>query len=349
MKKLLALLGVITLASTLAACNIDNTDTTEELKEGTYLAVDINPSIEFIVDEDGIVESYNLVNEDAEIVAADLDFVGMTYEEALDAYLTAAEETGYIDANAEDNAVYITTSEEEPTDEEGTTEEPTEEEGTTEVPLNEDGTLREEVKDLVRNHFEERGIMGAAFDADLADEYGALAEEYDIGLGRVRLISRAVTLQEDLTFEEAVEMNMGEVMSILRDEHRNRMDEFKNEKREERAAFKNAMKEEMRGRGNTEGDTGDDSQQGNPFDGEVDWDQIEEQVRQNIENSRGNHENRMDDIKEKARGHMGGHGPFSGDDESTEEDTTPEEDTIPEEDTTPDEETDDSETTAFIA
>ncbi len=346
MKKLLALLGVITLASTLAACNIDTTDDTQDLKEGTYLAVDINPSIEFIVNEDGIIESYNLVNEDAEIVAADLDFTGMTYEEALEVYLNAAEETGYIDANAEDNAVYISTSEdasdtEEPTEEEGTEEEPADEEGNTEVPLNEDGTLREAVKEQIRTHFEEKGIMGAAFDANLEEEYGALAEEYDIGLGRVRMISRAVTLQEDLTFEEAVEMNQGEIMNILRTEHHAQRDEFIDEKRSERGEFKNAMKEEMQSRRNNNTDADSENE---AFQGDVDWDQIQERVRQNVENNTQNRDDRMNDIKDKARGHMGGHGPFSDDDEES-----PEEDTTPEEDVTPDEETDQTDTTAFIA
>ena len=78
MKKLLGVLVALTLAFTLAACQ-DSTDI-ENGDESTYMALEINPGVEFILDEDGNVLSIQLLNEDAEAVAADLDLEGLPHK-----------------------------------------------------------------------------------------------------------------------------------------------------------------------------------------------------------------------------------------------------------------------------
>ncbi|MFW6284735.1 MAG: anti-sigma-I factor RsgI family protein, partial [Bacillota bacterium] len=142
MKKLFALVSILALGVTLAACDADglsatdldnDADAKDSTEENTYLTVDINPSVEFIVNEDDEIESYTALNEDGEVVIADLDLEGKDYDEAMDLYLEEATELGYIDVDADDNAVQISTNED---DEEATedTDEDTEEsdEGDTE-------------------------------------------------------------------------------------------------------------------------------------------------------------------------------------------------------------------------
>jgi len=214
MKKVFAIISVLVLVLTLSACSSE--------EDGTnYLAVDINPSIEFVVDEDGTVESYTLLNEDAEIVAADLDFEGMAYEDALDLYLESAVETGYLDVNSEDNAIFITAE-------------------------GEDEAFKENVNEHVKNHLEERGIGAAVMGGGIDDSYRELAEEYDIDVGRARLISRAVEIDEDLTFEEGLEMDMSEIMTILITEHKDNMQEFRQNRQQNREEMKNTLENEFR-------------------------------------------------------------------------------------------------------
>ncbi len=216
MKKVFAIISVLVLALTLSACS------GETVEDGTsYLAVDINPSIEFVVNEDDQIESYTLLNEDAEIVAADLDFEGMAYEDALDLYLDAAIETGYLDVNSEDNAVFITTD-------------------------GEDEAFEENVNTEVRNHLEERGVGAAVMAGGMDDIYHTLAEEHSIGVGRARLLSRAVEIDGDITFEEALEMDMGDIMAILVSDHHNQMQSFKNNRQQTREAMKSALEDEVR-------------------------------------------------------------------------------------------------------
>ncbi|MFW6299113.1 MAG: anti-sigma-I factor RsgI family protein, partial [Bacillota bacterium] len=187
MRRIFALVSILTLSFTLAACSIDDLSATDSLnnsedtpeessEESTYLTVDINPSVEFIVNEDDEIESYSALNEDGEVVIADLDLEGKDYEEALDIYLEEATELGYIDVDADDNAVYVSTNE----DDEATTEDS--EEGDTEDSEDKDtedsedndtedseegsnedseGKLEDRVKEKVNEHFESRGILGA--------------------------------------------------------------------------------------------------------------------------------------------------------------------------------------------
>lgn len=65
------------------------------------LAIDINPSIELLLDEDGIVVDYNAMNPDAEQLPLE-GILGLSAEEAIEQVIVAAESAGFI--NYEDQA-----------------------------------------------------------------------------------------------------------------------------------------------------------------------------------------------------------------------------------------------------
>ncbi len=72
----------------------------------------MNPGVEFIRDEDENIVSIQLLNEDAEIVAADLELEGLRYKVALAEFLDAAIETGYIDVDSDENVITVTADDE---------------------------------------------------------------------------------------------------------------------------------------------------------------------------------------------------------------------------------------------
>lgn len=214
MKKLFVLFSGLMLVFTLVGCNLAE----DTLSENTsLLIIDVNPSIEIILDEDDSVISVGLLNEDAEIALADIELEGLHVDEAIDAINAALIETGYIDAASDENIITITTSDESRSD---------------------------EMKERMRTSLNNRGIGASIFGGEMLEEYYDLAEAYDIGVGRVRLIARAVEIDEDLTFEEALELSQSEIMTILRNEHRQMMDEFIAERRE----FARGMRENARQR-----------------------------------------------------------------------------------------------------
>ncbi|MFW5913475.1 MAG: anti-sigma-I factor RsgI family protein, partial [Bacillota bacterium] len=111
MKKLIGLTLAFIFALTLAACGGAN-DTTDA-DDTSYLSVDINPGVEFVLDDEGNVESVLPLNDDAETVLADLDLEGQPSDEALETFIDAAVETDYIDVDSDENVVTVTSDDDE--------------------------------------------------------------------------------------------------------------------------------------------------------------------------------------------------------------------------------------------
>lgn len=265
MRKLLAL-SILGFIGLLAACT--SPIATDTLSDNTrFVAIDINPSVEFVLDEDDIVISVDFLNEDAEIVGAELDLVGLPFSEALELYLNAAVDAGYLDVTVEENVVVITSDDEDKEEE-----------------------IIEETKDVLAR----RGIGAAVFGGDISEEHRALAEEYGIGAGRARLIARAVELDGELTFEEALELPHRDIMQILVAAHRANMDAFK----AERQAFAQSMREEMQALAQERRHMHDRAIE----EGETpDFDAIREAVQERIQELRETHENRMQEARERAQ------------------------------------------------
>ncbi len=84
-------------------------------KEGTVtrMTVDINPSVEFMVDDQNKVVSVTALNDDGSILVAGEAFIGKTPEEAVEMMVTLAAETGYLvkgNVEADENTVKISVS-----------------------------------------------------------------------------------------------------------------------------------------------------------------------------------------------------------------------------------------------
>lgn len=107
MKKFLSLILVLTFAISLFSCQIvpteDPKDPLEKEDVGNavaFVTVDINPSIEITLDEDGTVASVYGANEDGQVLLygeAEV-IVGLNYEDAVEYITNLAVELGYLDA-----------------------------------------------------------------------------------------------------------------------------------------------------------------------------------------------------------------------------------------------------------
>jgi len=83
--------------------------------EGTFtrMTVDINPSVEFMVDDQNKVVSATALNDDGSILIAGEAFVGKTPEEATELVISLASETGYLvkgSVEADENTVKLSVS-----------------------------------------------------------------------------------------------------------------------------------------------------------------------------------------------------------------------------------------------
>ena len=98
MKRIVAV--ILTLAMGIASLAVLTSCGTQEPKapEGTVtrMQVDINPSIELMVDDENKVVSVTALNDDGSVLIAGEAFVGLTAEEAVELVVSLATETGYI-------------------------------------------------------------------------------------------------------------------------------------------------------------------------------------------------------------------------------------------------------------
>lgn len=79
----------------------------------TRMTVDINPSVEFMVDDENKIISVTALNDDGSILIVGEAFIGKTPEEAVDMMVKLASETGYLvhgNVEASENTVKISVS-----------------------------------------------------------------------------------------------------------------------------------------------------------------------------------------------------------------------------------------------
>ena len=109
-KRIVALL--LALSSAFAVCSLGGCK--KKNPEASRMTVEINPKVEFILDKDNKVVSATALNDDgAVILAGEASFTGKTAEEAAEAVVSIATETGYIvkgSATVEDNKINISIS-----------------------------------------------------------------------------------------------------------------------------------------------------------------------------------------------------------------------------------------------
>lgn len=71
------------------------------------VAIDINPSVELLVDAGGRVEHAELVNDDAQWLLSEKELAGKDVYEAIQSIVSKAEEQGYLDANTNKKHIFI--------------------------------------------------------------------------------------------------------------------------------------------------------------------------------------------------------------------------------------------------
>ena len=77
-------------------------------KDYNYVQLEVNPRVEFVCDKYFNVVSVRPINDDAKILLAGVDYIGMDVDEASVDFLDQCCRLGYIDVDGKDNAINIT-------------------------------------------------------------------------------------------------------------------------------------------------------------------------------------------------------------------------------------------------
>ena len=165
-------------------------------QDDTYLTIDINPSVELIVNKREKVIYANPLNEDAEILLADIEVIGLDLDEAVDLIIQTAIELGYIDIEAVETFVSVSSISQN-------------------AEMGE--KIRERAKEHINNAFSKRYMMGKAQDKGFTPEFLAEAEGYGVTPGFLFLAKTAVEVSDELFLEDALLMTVQELQAILRE------------------------------------------------------------------------------------------------------------------------------------
>jgi len=166
-----------------------------------YISVDINPSVQFVTNNDNEVVSVIASNEDGEIILKDEveNLLGLPVEEAVEKIVELAIQYGYLDPEAlqtDPNAITITT-----------------------MLKNKwaENRVRERVSTRVENYFKNNGIYGLVLTNVDMEEIVTEAEELGISAGHLKLIKSVLAVYPDKTQEELLELSTQELINLLRE------------------------------------------------------------------------------------------------------------------------------------
>lgn len=186
------------------------------------ISIDINPAIEMIIDVQGYVFSIMYKNEDAEIVGAGLELVGKTYQEALQLYMNAAVETGYIDVERNDNGVALMASS---LDDEL------------------DETFRLQIQTMLQTYFQENALGAVVINkAEVNEEVETLVETYDISYGFAKLILSYLEAYPEEVIEDVLLLEPAELIEDLASFQISYQAQYQSEKEADALLIKNEMK-----------------------------------------------------------------------------------------------------------
>lgn len=185
---LLSLFTVFTLIVVMVACS------SSVSASDTYVTIDINPSVELIVNHKEIVTHAHALNDDGEVLLSAVDVVGLSVDDAMDLIINTAIELGYIDVDSEEIVVSVAT------------------------PMENDQSykIKNRVKEAINDAFLNRGLMGKARQKAFSDAFVLEAESYGVTPEVLSLAYRVTYVDDTLSIEDAVLLSADDLTDILK-------------------------------------------------------------------------------------------------------------------------------------
>ena len=146
-----------------------------------YVSIDINPSLELMIDGNQKVLVQIPRNEAATIVLNGVDLVGESLEEAVARFIEEATQAGYLDVTTSDNAILL---------------EAVHENNEWEV------ELRQSLQHAAEQAFQQQALFGVVLTGQGSPELKAAASEADLSVGKYYLVNQLLTLDASLNFDD---------------------------------------------------------------------------------------------------------------------------------------------------
>lgn len=205
MKKALTKILTVAMAAVMGLSIFGGCDGSIGTDLSGYVAVDINPSIEFITDKDGKVTEVRAVNDDARVLLVDMKIVGLDISVAIEKVTKEAEDCGFINSTNVDVSITV-----------GGNSEKAEQKlkDIAETAVKKGSELAVIAADEIRNAINEK----------VEELKAAKPELYqDLTAAKLKVINSIMEYDRSFTIEEGAKMSMKELVDLLEDY----IDEFK--------------------------------------------------------------------------------------------------------------------------
>ncbi len=227
MKKLLSLMLMLVLSVAFYGCSkdADVVDNLDYKVENAFVTIDINPSIEIITGEDGLVVQVNAINDDAQVLLVDYDYTGKTVEVVVDEIVELAMELGYIDG-LDENAIVVTAEAND---------------------LVKTEELENKITERINKFSERKQIRMQVIKAnqEANEEMKALAESLNISVGKLKLINVAMEFDDTLTIEAAASMSVRDLNRVVIDARNDMKELVSSLQRQNYLNLKNQLNESL--------------------------------------------------------------------------------------------------------
>lgn len=186
---LLSIFTVLTMVVVMVACS------STVSASDTYVTIDINPSIELIINKNEEVIHANALNEDGEVLLSAIDLIGLSVDDAMDLIIETAIELGYIDIDSEETLVSVSTPSE-----------------------NDQGQMiKNRVKEAINNAFLNRGLMGKARQKAFSEAFVLEAESYGVTPAFLSLAYSVTYVDDTLLLDDALLLSTEALTDILKE------------------------------------------------------------------------------------------------------------------------------------
>jgi hypothetical protein len=195
-----------------------------------YATIDINPSVELALDENDKVVDVIPLNDDAIIAYEGLDLIGQDLIVATDEIIGTAIELGYINELNEDNKITVTTYTDSDNEE-----------------VN--GALTTKIEEAIDITLIKNNLSAVIYKVGVTDEIKEKALEYNVPIGKVLLVQRAIALDSSLIESDLVNMSISDIQSKIKENAIEKKQELKTmyqNQNQELEQVKNQIKEEAK-------------------------------------------------------------------------------------------------------
>lgn len=230
MKKSLLYFFLFIFLFTLQSCKDKDSDSNDQdplLTQAHFVSIEVNPTVVFLVDDDDTVLSLDLVNRDAEIVYAEMDLIGETIDDALASWIEAVVRCGYLEPDVALQSITIASKHTDDT---------------------KDTDFRDRIGSVIEDTLEPLGIAAMILDAkDVDRSVQELMQNHDLSEGHARIVNHYLALFDDVSLEEAMAKDVGELIHDLSEIHASRLEHFKEELESDAKTVKDQLIDDVSG------------------------------------------------------------------------------------------------------